>query len=94
MGIILAVVGLIILVGVKALKKFEFETEAKFDIGGDYDAEIGFDFEIDREGKKHKKKKHNRGEQPNQISEDPGKPMLIPQDDIDMYPYYNRNILV
>lgn len=92
-GILLAIAGLAA-VAMGALKKFEFETEGEFELG-DYETELGFDFEVDKKGKKRNKKRKGRDrpnpkDQPNQIDTD--KPMLVPEN-IDMFPYYNRDIL-
>lgn len=93
-GIILVIGGLAA-VAMGALKKFEFDTEAEFKLGN-YETEVGFDFEVDKEtGKKKKGKRKGRDrpnpiQQPNQIDVD--RPMLVPEN-IDMFPYYNRFIL-
>lgn len=80
-----------------ALKKFEFDTEAEFELG-DYKTEVDFEFDVDKNEPKHgrgKKRKGrdrpNPGEQPNQI--DTERPMLSTPEDIDMFPYYNKFIL-
>ena len=100
-GIILVIGGLAA-VAFGALKKFEFDTEAKFELG-DYETEVDFEFEVDKEGKrkpKHNKNNNRRGGktdtpnpmgQPNQL--DLERPMLANDVDADMFPYYNRFIL-
>lgn len=95
LGVILVIGGLA-LVAIGALRKFEFKTEAEFQIGP-YETETEFEFEIDKETGEPKRGRKRRGrdrpnpeEQPYQI--DTEKPMLVPSN-IDMFPYYNRSIL-
>lgn len=93
LGVILVIGGLAA-VAMGALKKFELDTEAEFKLG-EYETEVGVEFEVDKDRPKRRGKKRkgrdrpNPKEQPNQIAED--MPMLVPQEDF--YPYYNRFIL-
>ena len=97
LGIFL-VIGGIAVVAIGALKKFEIETKTEFKIG-DYETEMGVEFELEKNKEDKYKRKHgkrrgrdrpNFAEQPNQIDLD--KPMLLVPENI--YPYYNRDILV